>query len=453
MTDKDGAGIGLAKPSISRREIVVLGAGIVGLSVCRAFPDLLGIRASVFEVEGWRSLPWRDGRWIDFIETGWAAWPFVLGTALMLTRSRRLVRSAALVAFVMAAERFITLLVGGLLDSGWTVIYRTDIPSGGASLRSPRIVIGVAVSAVSWLALGFFARHLVSREQTRSIARTSSGRHPVTLCWLVSITFAIALLGGLAWTSYIDVVSRVPWVRSLILSGDRVARKRVPRVETPEMKRASEADRLFRQGMQLQGTLEFVESRRELVKSLNRFESLVKDYPENPQYSADLALVSNNLAWMLSTCQDESIQDAEAAVMLAERATVLAPSDGNSWNTLGAAYYRMKAMEKSESALQRSMNLREGGDAFDWYFLGLVNARRKAPEDARRWYDKAVAWNQANRPRDPELMRFRIELADALDLAPPDFASETVKDKDIESSHAPSPSRDGAGYRKMGRRR
>jgi hypothetical protein len=89
-------------------------------------------------------------------------------------------------------------------------------------------------------------------------------------------------------------------------------------------------------------------------------------------------------------------------------ATKLAPGEGDYWNTLGVALYRTGKNEECVEALNRSMELRKGGDACDWFFLAMAKRKLGQP-DAREWHDKAVAWAEKNAPDDAELKRFRAE--------------------------------------------
>src|SRR5262249_55541740 len=111
--------------------------------------------------------------------------------------------------------------------------------------------------------------------------------------------------------------------------------------------------------------------------------------------------------------------DPRAAVTYARRAVNLIPTEGNFWNTLGVAYYRARDWDEALSALYRSMELREEGDSFDWFFLAMIHARLGHPERARQWYDKATHWFGQNRPGDAELYRFQIEAAESLGLPKP----------------------------------
>jgi eukaryotic-like serine/threonine-protein kinase len=123
----------------------------------------------------------------------------------------------------------------------------------------------------------------------------------------------------------------------------------------------------------------------------------------------------NALAWLLANRPDARPHDPARAVSLAKQAVALAPADGTYWSTLGVAEYRAGNAKAAAAALEESMRLRPGGDAYDWLFLAMVRRRLGDTADARRWYDRAVTWIETNAPHDRELLRFRTEAARLLE--------------------------------------
>jgi tetratricopeptide (TPR) repeat protein len=105
-----------------------------------------------------------------------------------------------------------------------------------------------------------------------------------------------------------------------------------------------------------------------------------------------LACSHNNLAELLTTSRDEQYRDATRAVQLAKRAVELHPEPGGCWNTLGIAYYRSGDWNAAVQALEKSMELRKGGDCYDWFFLAMACWRLDHKEEARKWYKQAVSW-------------------------------------------------------------
>ena len=83
------------------------------------------------------------------------------------------------------------------------------------------------------------------------------------------------------------------------------------------------------------------------------------------------------------------------------------------WNTLGVACYRAGHGCRRDRRFDRSMRLRSGGDANDWFFLAMIYHRQGRHDVARHWYDRALAWMKAHPTRQPEgeLARFHAEAA------------------------------------------
>jgi eukaryotic-like serine/threonine-protein kinase len=128
------------------------------------------------------------------------------------------------------------------------------------------------------------------------------------------------------------------------------------------------------------------------------------------------AMNLNDLAWLVATSPNLKARDPKRAVELASQAVALAPKEGNCWNTLGAAHYRAGDWNASIETLEKSMTLRNGGDANDWFFLAMARWRKGEKEDARKWYGQAVQWMVKNQPKDEELGRFRAEAETLLEL-------------------------------------
>jgi tetratricopeptide (TPR) repeat protein len=124
----------------------------------------------------------------------------------------------------------------------------------------------------------------------------------------------------------------------------------------------------------------------------------------------------NNQAWVLATHAEPKSRAPGRAVKLAQEAVELAPKEGTIWNTLGVAHYRSGDWKAASAALTKSMELRNGGDSFDWFFLAMAHWQLDQKKEARKWYDQAVAWMDKNQPQNEELRRFRAEAAELLGI-------------------------------------
>jgi len=132
-------------------------------------------------------------------------------------------------------------------------------------------------------------------------------------------------------------------------------------------------------------------------------------HSQSKRIAAQNALEHNEEAWGLAATADLKLQNTGRAVELAKKAVELAPKQGIYWNTLGVAQYRAGEWKAAVAALEKSMRLRSGGDAVDWFFLAMAYWRLDAKAESRTWYARAVSWTEKNRPSDDELRRFRAE--------------------------------------------
>ena len=74
------------------------------------------------------------------------------------------------------------------------------------------------------------------------------------------------------------------------------------------------------------------------------------------------------------------------------------------------------------AAFDKSMDLRAGGDAFDWFFLAMIQQKLGNPAEARKRYDLALEWVEKSKEalaKNPEqaeeLRRFRDEAEEVLE--------------------------------------
>ena len=164
--------------------------------------------------------------------------------------------------------------------------------------------------------------------------------------------------------------------------------------------------------------MELFEAAGEVLKASKVRSQLRENYARELVRNPDDARSRNSLAWLLSSRPDTSLIDVTRAVELAREAVKLAPEVGSFWNTLGVASYRAGQWDSALSALDRSMRLRSGGDAYDWLFLAMACHRQGRYEDARRWHHQAVAWINADplRQKDGELARFQAEAGRILEI-------------------------------------
>jgi Flp pilus assembly protein TadD len=142
---------------------------------------------------------------------------------------------------------------------------------------------------------------------------------------------------------------------------------------------------------------------------------------------------TNALARKLATCTDPELRSPARAVELARKAIEGQPSNGMFWNTLGVAQYRAGDWKAAETTLRKSIELRSGGDSFDWFFVGMCLWQQGEKDRARTWYKAARLWTTRKSPTNNELIRFQAEAATLLGL--PKDAQPTETD-DLAGANA-----------------
>jgi tetratricopeptide (TPR) repeat protein len=141
----------------------------------------------------------------------------------------------------------------------------------------------------------------------------------------------------------------------------------------------------------------------------------------------DDAGIRNVLAWRMALPSDRPRTEYDEAAEYARNAVALAPKDGDIYNTLALAKYRCGRWDESIAATERSMALRRGGNAWDWFILAMAHARKGNKDEALKWFDKAVAWTEQKASDNADLRQFWGEAAKLLGRAGPGVVTPAGK--------------------------
>jgi eukaryotic-like serine/threonine-protein kinase len=130
-------------------------------------------------------------------------------------------------------------------------------------------------------------------------------------------------------------------------------------------------------------------------------------------------LAHAELAWLLATCPDPKLRNADEAVKHAGIAIQVDAKGGEGWRALGAARFRKGDWDAALAALEQASrrfygDARYHGDPKVSFFLAMVHRQRGEQTQARLWYDRAVQRTPfVSTPIYPylpeELDRFRTE--------------------------------------------
>jgi tetratricopeptide (TPR) repeat protein len=152
------------------------------------------------------------------------------------------------------------------------------------------------------------------------------------------------------------------------------------------------------------------------LSRLDRWKEAITAGRKAVELKPNEAQLNNTLAWILATCPDAGLRDPEQAVFRAKRAVELAPKSGDYRTILGMAHYRAGEWKAAITALEKSMEMRRGGNSFDWFFLAMAHWQLGEKDKARKWYVLAVQLMEKNESKNEDLRRFRVEASELMGL-------------------------------------
>jgi tetratricopeptide (TPR) repeat protein len=137
------------------------------------------------------------------------------------------------------------------------------------------------------------------------------------------------------------------------------------------------------------------------------FRELIRLQPHN-------AWAHYRLAWTLAVPADRPRRGYDEALRYAEQAVVLEPNDCDSHNALALAQYRAGHCALAITAAARSIELNKAVDVSNWFILAMAHWQQGDKAEARKWFDKAVAWTEEKDPKNAELRGFWTEVAELM---------------------------------------
>jgi hypothetical protein len=141
-----------------------------------------------------------------------------------------------------------------------------------------------------------------------------------------------------------------------------------------------------------------------------------------------VAHLHNRLARGWLDPKDQKFRDPTRAVESARKAVELAPRIGMYWATLGRAHFQAGNWKDAVRALERSMELRWGGDGTVRFCLAMAAWRLGDKKKARKWYNEGVLWMkpsdlgfspQISRSQKEGIRRLRAKAAELLRIKEP----------------------------------
>jgi superkiller protein 3 len=106
----------------------------------------------------------------------------------------------------------------------------------------------------------------------------------------------------------------------------------------------------------------------------------------------------------------------EEAIRAYRRAIQIDATYAHAHRDLGVALMAQNDPQAARKALQKSMDLSDGGDARDWFWVAMSEWQLGNEQEAHRWYKQAVRWMDENDPENRRLVAARAEAEKTLGL-------------------------------------
>lgn len=165
-----------------------------------------------------------------------------------------------------------------------------------------------------------------------------------------------------------------------------------------------------------------------------------EDFNRSIELSDDVPMLVQHAAWYFLLGPDDRLRDPRKGLALARRLDALVGGQGKdkpSFSaglrplfTLGLAQYRAGDYRVARATLERSIEVRKGGDAYDGFALAMALGRLGEREAARGRFRLAERWMIENRYGDFELHFLREEGAALLGGLPLD--PETIPPSPVQ---------------------
>jgi serine/threonine protein kinase/tetratricopeptide (TPR) repeat protein len=137
-------------------------------------------------------------------------------------------------------------------------------------------------------------------------------------------------------------------------------------------------------------------------RCIKLYEQLYLERPERAPYKTTLAC-------LFADCPVEGLRNPPRAIELAKQALESEPGASWLWVTLGAARYQLGEWKAAVAALETGLRQKNPDICRGNFYLAMTCARQGDGDRARRSYEQAVRWMDANQPRNPDLVRLRAE--------------------------------------------
>jgi len=147
-----------------------------------------------------------------------------------------------------------------------------------------------------------------------------------------------------------------------------------------------------------------------ILKDRGKSKEAQDEYSKALQVDPDDAIAAGNLVWLLCMPPKVSSEDQKRALELARKIVAQAPANGHHQRLLAMACYRAGDCKAAITAFQKTVQLHEGAEAVDAFFMAMALSELGRQVESRRCYDVGISWLKHHQAQLAKMTVFAEEL-------------------------------------------
>ena len=149
----------------------------------------------------------------------------------------------------------------------------------------------------------------------------------------------------------------------------------------------------------------------------SKYELALEECLQAIAFRSNYSNIHSVVSQLMALDPESTYFSPEKSLRHAQKALELDSERGLAWRALGWAKYRQGDAQGCIEAIEKSMELDDGGDGRHWLFLAMACWKVGRREEARGWYERAAEALPAERVGCQDLYHLRDEAAALLGVS------------------------------------